>query len=364
MQRRKGQKKEGKKLPQEGKNQTGVGKQKKKSDVKRVDKGSGYCPVCGKWVSLNGQQCLEQDRIPERWGWKYKHLIESVERGRDSHHQFSGREIVHWACDDCIKKGLAFLGAPREQTYQDYYPYLAYFNELRICNECGKEYIFEKEEQKHWYEVLKFWVQSRPIYCKACYKKKRSQMPEGAFDLGKECQRILKLGEKKPRQDAWEEIDKALESKYEGVQATAIKVLGMWGDEKSKELLKDRLIKNFQRESGYHIRGVIVMALLERFQEEDIPWILDLYFTVRGTVNKLELIFLIQKISLTPEIERRITTESQSEFVDNRRAAMHAIANMKCDKRKKLLTGFLKDAEPTINSGAKQLLQFVKEGKL
>ena len=255
MRERKGQMEEAKKLPQDGTEKTA-----KKKEI--ITKGMGKCPVCEKYVTLKKQQYLEQDRIPERWGWKYEHLIESIAQGRDSHHQFSGREIVHWACDDCIKKGKAIKGAPRVQTYQDYYPYLAYFNELRICKECGQEYIFDKDEQKHWYEVLKFWVQSRPKYCKACYKKKRPPMPEGAFDLGKECQRILQLGEKKPRPDARQEINQALESKHEGVQATAIKVLGMWGDEKSRELLKELHTKIHEKHKTHHyFWGVIAQAL-------------------------------------------------------------------------------------------------------
>ena len=61
-----------------------------------------------------------------------------------------------WACDDCIHSGIAINGDPGAQLYCDFDPYLAYFDILKGCEKCHEDYVFRKEEQKFWYETLKF----------------------------------------------------------------------------------------------------------------------------------------------------------------------------------------------------------------
>jgi hypothetical protein len=132
------------------------------------------CPVCGKYVRLTQQQSLSENRVLVPWFSTYAGMLQAIEEGsaKDPH---SDRKIIHWACDNCIRTGKALLADPREQQFCDCYPYLAYFDEQRQCEECGASYVFDKGEQKHWYEILKFWVQSRPKCCKDCYKKKHPQ---------------------------------------------------------------------------------------------------------------------------------------------------------------------------------------------
>ncbi len=36
------------------------------------------------------------------------------------------------------------------------------------CVDCGESFRFTKEEQKHWYEELRFWIDSFPKRCKRC----------------------------------------------------------------------------------------------------------------------------------------------------------------------------------------------------
>ncbi|MCB1178172.1 MAG: zinc-ribbon domain containing protein, partial [Leptospiraceae bacterium] len=47
-------------------------------------------------------------------------------------------------------------------------PYFVYFDQTRISENCKLEFIFSTIEQKHWYEKLKFWVQSYPKHCPNC----------------------------------------------------------------------------------------------------------------------------------------------------------------------------------------------------
>ena len=38
------------------------------------------------------------------------------------------------------------------------------------CADCGNHFLFSKDEQRHWYEKLKFWIDSFPDRCKSCQK--------------------------------------------------------------------------------------------------------------------------------------------------------------------------------------------------
>ncbi|MBK8154170.1 MAG: zinc-ribbon domain containing protein [Saprospiraceae bacterium] len=55
------------------------------------------------------------------------------------------------------------------------------------CEKCGENFIFEKEEQQYWYEVLKFWVQSFPKNCKKCREILKQEK-----DLNNKLSKILK----------------------------------------------------------------------------------------------------------------------------------------------------------------------------
>jgi hypothetical protein len=144
----------------------------------------GICPICGAEVNLREQQSLSKDRLKAPWFCKYEDILSSIEEGtgRDPH---SDRKVIHWACNDCINSGKALLADSREQTFCDCYPYLAYFDEQRECQECGNQYTFDKGEQQYWYEKLKFWVQSRPKLCKECYKKRHPKQ-DGAGEKPKQ----------------------------------------------------------------------------------------------------------------------------------------------------------------------------------
>ena len=41
------------------------------------------------------------------------------------------------------------------------------------CELCNVNFLFSKEEQKYWYETLKFWVDSFPKKCSECKKKEK-----------------------------------------------------------------------------------------------------------------------------------------------------------------------------------------------
>ena len=41
------------------------------------------------------------------------------------------------------------------------------------CSRCGQSFVFTADEQKYWYEQLKFWIDSIPMECGKCRKELR-----------------------------------------------------------------------------------------------------------------------------------------------------------------------------------------------
>jgi hypothetical protein len=84
------------------------------------------------------------------------------------------KNAVDWACDKCLHANRAIKGTPGKQLYCDFPPHFSYFDKASICRDCKTEFIFSKEEQLHWYETLKFWVQSTKVRCRNCQALKKS----------------------------------------------------------------------------------------------------------------------------------------------------------------------------------------------
>ena len=110
-----------------------------------------------------------------------------------------------WACDDCIHSGIAINGDPGAQLYCDFDPYLAYFDILKGCEKCHEDYVFRKEEQKFWYETLKFWVQSKPKHCPKCREaiREESKLKRELSDLLKEKEKIDRSRHGAPLRNLW-----------------------------------------------------------------------------------------------------------------------------------------------------------------
>lgn len=128
-------------------------------------------------------------------------------------------DLIHgsfqWACDACLDSGKALIGNPEAQLYCDFDPYLAYIDIDKTCEKCHEMYVFKKEEQKYWYETLRFWIQSKPKHCPKCRQEVREEK-----QLNKELSILLKEKERLTIQDMerlseiYEEINKPDKSKY------------------------------------------------------------------------------------------------------------------------------------------------------
>lgn len=94
-----------------------------------------------------------------------------------------------YACDNCLTKQKAILANPKLQL-GSHFQHLAYFDESHTCQTCGDDYIFSKEEKRHWFEVLQFWVYAESLNCKNCSKEIRVER-----NLNTRLSNLLKNGE-------------------------------------------------------------------------------------------------------------------------------------------------------------------------
>jgi hypothetical protein len=91
--------------------------------------------------------------------------------------------------------------------------------------------------------------------------------------------RLDRLARTRERPDTRREVEDALHSKWEGVRASAAKVLGVWGGRRSVDALRVALESSMEKCAGWALRGVLVRALCDCADPvEDASWMLDCYF--------------------------------------------------------------------------------------
>ena len=100
-------------------------------------------------------------------------LIEKRSTGSD------GREYSWVEYDPTFMPPLppgAVRGDVSEQDYctAHHIPKYFYVDEERTCVECGRDFAFRAEEQKFWYETLKFNFGSVAVRCAECRRKDRT----------------------------------------------------------------------------------------------------------------------------------------------------------------------------------------------
>jgi hypothetical protein len=138
------------------------------------------CPVCNEEIILeeNGKAFLQASKNVS-WFLTHEQLLDAVIKGNVDdpilarEKDFAHKDKIHWACDKCLEKGKAILADPTQQTFVDFVPYYAYFDRKFQCRKCGKLFTFSANEQRYWFETLKFWVQSYPKDCIDCRRRKR-----------------------------------------------------------------------------------------------------------------------------------------------------------------------------------------------
>jgi HEAT repeat protein len=180
-------------------------------------------------------------------------------------------------------------------------------------------------------------------------------------DLRRVTDRLRELGAKRPTPEARTEVVAALSSKWEGVQAVAAEVLAGWGDRDCVEHLRGFLSRSFAREHGWAIRGVLVKALRRVVTEEDVDWVLDLYFGLEGWLPKHELLWLVAALPPRAARERLVAALSDLRW-DNRHAAVKAIGNMDYPDRRQLLQRLRADPNDDVKRSVRALAPTAETG--
>lgn len=173
-------------------------------------------------------------------------------------------------------------------------------------------------------------------------------------DLREITARLRQLGAKRPTPKARAEVVAALASKWEGVQAVAAEALGQWGDRECVELLRQFLVSCFDHKAGWTIRGVVIRALCPVITEEDVNWVLDLYFSLQGLLAKHELLGLVTALPSQSARERLVAALRDSRW-DNRQAAVKAIGNMDYPDRRQLLQQLRNDPNDDVRRSVREL---------
>ncbi len=132
------------------------------------------CPCCGQHVPLPEQESLIATSGPAVATVPAKVAALAIAPPVPVTQGNQERLRLYWACNACLAGKRALIADPNKQKFKACEPYYAYFDEERSCQKCRKTFTFTKEEQKHWYERLGFWVWSRAVECRKCRRQKKN----------------------------------------------------------------------------------------------------------------------------------------------------------------------------------------------
>jgi hypothetical protein len=151
-------------------------------------------------------------------------------------------------------------------------------------------------------------------------------------DLREWCGRLERLAQTRPTPESRRHVDEALQSKWEGVQVWAVRVLAAWGDRQCIDAIRRWLEIKLSKARGWSSRGEAVKALCQCYEADDVPWLLDLYF---GTTDRVLGHEFLPFIEALPEdtVRRRIDIESRSASERRREAATIAARRLEWSKR-------------------------------
>ncbi len=140
-------------------------------------------------------------------------------------------------------------------------------------------------------------------------------------DLKEISDRLKYLGSQPETPEARAEVEAAFAMKWEGIHAVAEHVLGKWGGRRSVDMLSQLLQNHRENSKGFGVQHAAVHALMECYEPQDIPWILDIYYS--GYEH-----YYLGQLTRTlrfPEVQSRIIEETRNATPMRRKAALEAI---------------------------------------
>jgi HEAT repeat protein len=174
------------------------------------------------------------------------------------------------------------------------------------------------------------------------------------------CSRLDNLaGSGPPAGPTLRQVEALLRHHREGVQVKAAQTLAKWCRPSSKTPLRELLFRTLSRRHGTSVRGQVARALAPLVNQEDAPWVLDLYFSVTpkrtpsGTL--LQINALLPLVSALPvsTVAERIREEGMSSDANVRRAALFAAHAV---RDRSAVEAFVNDPAPDVRATAANLL--------
>jgi hypothetical protein len=140
--------------------------------------------------------------------------------------------------------------------------------------------------------------------------------------IKEQCRQLAAMLYSRPTDARRLAVDRALGSKWEGVQVWAGRVLATWGDRRSIDTLRRWLAHSLEKEAGWALRGQAIRSLCECYEPKDIPWMLELYFSAdtHEHLHQWELLRFVQELPIE-SIRERIAVERGSDIASRRAAA-------------------------------------------
>jgi hypothetical protein len=170
------------------------------------------------------------------------------------------------------------------------------------------------------------------------------------------------LGQSVSTPETRAEVVRHLNSKWEGVQAVAARVLGAWGGRDAVEDLRILLMNLPEKPYSTSLHGVIYHALADCIDESDTGWVLDEYFGLDGVLAKHEMRPLVWGVPFEAA-RTRLEAECLSQDKENRRAVMKAVTYMKTsvDNKLSMLHRLIDDPDPSIRSASRGWVEHLRK---
>lgn len=96
---------------------------------------------------------------------------------------FDATIFLHWHSPAGVRIPNTAIPADTQRQLPATIPVTHYFDAKRVCRNCGTYFIFFAEEQKYWYEELKFPLEANMVDCIDCRKQEqRLQQARSSYE--------------------------------------------------------------------------------------------------------------------------------------------------------------------------------------
>ena len=127
-------------------------------------------------------------------------------------------------------------------------------------------------------------------------------------DLHAICEELRQIGLNPETPAARAKLEKALSSKWDGVQVAAAKALSRWGDQRSVRSLKELLSLVASKPNRNSTTHGVVKALYPHIKSSDLDWVIDVF--VRGSrADNRGWIAMLFGAFPANEVRRRLAAE-------------------------------------------------------